>query len=162
MSRDDRPEGLAAWTDLCNIVDSVRLALNRELQQQVGVTLAENLVLCHVAMAPGQRLRMIDIAQLLMIGKSAVTKTVDRLEERGLLARSRDSADRRTIYAVLTPQGTKVFGQTQPVYIGAVGRYFSDLLTEGELAGLRRASDRIKSERPGGPGAGARPAFLRA
>ncbi len=149
MSHDDRPEGLAAWTDLCNIVDSVRLALNRELLQQAGVTLAENLVLCHVAMAPGQRLRMIDIAQLLAIGKSAVTKTVDRLEERGLLTRSRDSADRRTIYAVLTPQGAKVFGQTQPVYVGAVGRYFSGLLTETELASLRHASDRLKAEVPG-------------
>src|SRR5215472_16001731 len=141
MSQDDRPEGLAAWTDLCKIVDSVRLALNRELQQQAGVTLAENLVLCHVAMAPGQRLRMIDIAELLTIGKSAVTKTVDRLEQRVLLARSRDCADRRTVYAVLTPEGAKVFGETQPVYIGAVGRYFLGLLTDTELASLRHASD---------------------
>lgn len=146
MSLDDRPEGLAAWTDLSKIVDSVRLALNRELQQRAGITLAENLVLCHVAMAPGQRLRMIDIAELLTIGKSAVTKTVDRLEQRGLLARSRDSADRRTVYAVLTPEGAKVFDQTQPVYVDAVGRYFSGLLTDTELAGLRRASDRLARE----------------
>jgi DNA-binding MarR family transcriptional regulator len=151
MSRYDRPDGLAAWTELCKIVDSARLALNRELQQQAGITLAENLVLCHVAMAPGQRLRMVDIAELLAIGKSAVTKTVDRLEQRGLLARNRDSTDRRTVYAVLTPDGAQVFGETQPLYAGTVGRYFSGLLTDKDLARLRHASDRLARARPSGP-----------
>ena len=42
--------------------------------------LAENLVLCQVAMASGGRLRMVEIADQLSIGKSAVTKSVDRLD----------------------------------------------------------------------------------
>ena len=70
-----------------------------------AVTLAENLVLCQVAMSPAGRLRMVDIAATLTVAKSAITKTVDRLEERGLLRRERDPADRRAVYAALTPAG---------------------------------------------------------
>src|SRR5262249_57650019 len=87
--------GVQAWGALWGVGDRVRVAINRDLQREVGLTLAENLVLCHVAMAPGRRLRMVDIAAMLTIGKSAVTKTVDRLEERGLIARGRGCEDRR-------------------------------------------------------------------
>ena len=79
MDHETRPEGLQAWMGLCEVVDKVRVTLNRELEHHVGLTLAENLVLCQVAMAPQRRLRMVDIARLLSIAKSAVTKTVDRL-----------------------------------------------------------------------------------
>src|SRR5499425_3912444 len=106
----DRPEGLQAWTAVCEVVDRVRVAVNRDLQHRVGLTLAENLVLCQVAMAPGKSLRMVDIARLLTIGKSAVTKTVDRLEDRGLITREKDHADRRTIQATLTADGERLFG----------------------------------------------------
>lgn len=137
----ERPEGLQAWTAVCEVVDRVRVAVNRDLQNHVGLTLAENLVLCQVAMAPGKSLRMVDIAQLLTIAKSAVTKTVDRLEERGLLTRERDPSDRRTVRATLTAEGAKLFAAAQPTFADAVQRHFADHMTQAEirhLAGLPR------------------------
>jgi DNA-binding MarR family transcriptional regulator len=122
---------------LCEVVDRVRVLLNRELEHDVGLTLAENLVLCQVAMAPQQRLRMVDIA------KSAVTKTVDRLEERGLLARQRDPADRRTVYASVTEEGVKVFAASAPAFADAVGRHFADPLNATDLAQLRRLPEKV-------------------
>src|SRR5262249_14370610 len=101
----ERPEALQAWTALCEVVDQVRVALNRDLQRSAGSTRAATLVPCQAPMAPGKRLRMGDIAGLPTIGKSAVTKTVDRLEERGLITRERDRSDRRTVYAALTAEG---------------------------------------------------------
>ncbi|MDR0341721.1 MAG: MarR family transcriptional regulator, partial [Nocardiopsaceae bacterium] len=98
----ERPEALQAWMGLCEVVDRVRILVNRDLQGAVGLTLAENLVLCQVAMSAQHRLRMIEIAGSLSVAKSAVTKTVDHLQERGLLARERDPHDRRTVYATLT------------------------------------------------------------
>ena len=144
MEPSGRPEGLTVWKDLCEVVDTVRLAVNRELQQHAGVTLAENLVLCHVAMAPERRLRMVDIAGLLAIGKSAVTKTVDRLEERGLLERRRDAADRRTVYAALTDEGAQVFTCAQPAFADAVDRYFSALFSDAELRQMKAAAARVR------------------
>jgi len=135
-----RPEGLQAWMALCEVVDRVRVLVNRDLQQAVELTLAENLVLCQVAMAPEGRLRMVDIAELLSVAKSAVTKTVDRLEARGLLGRERDPSDRRTVYATLTPMGEKTFAAAQPAFVDAVQRHFAGPLGDGNLKQLRQLS----------------------
>jgi DNA-binding MarR family transcriptional regulator len=146
-----RPEALQAWTSLCEVVDRVRIALNRDLQRGAGLTLADNLVLCQVAMAPGRRLRMVDIAGLLTIGKSAVTKTVDRLEERGLITRERDSSDRRTVYATLTAEGEKTFAAAQPAFADGVQRHFADHINEAEIRQLLQLSERMLQRVPGLP-----------
>lgn len=141
----ERPAGLAAWAELSGLVDQVRILLNRDLQAAAGLTLAENLVLCQVAMAPGGRLRMVDIASILTIAKSAVTKTVDRLEERGLLRRERDPADRRTVYAALTPAGEKAFEVAQPAYLDSVERHFASHLGYTAIRQLHQLSSRIRT-----------------
>src|SRR5262249_13878138 len=139
----ERPAGLQAWMALCEVVDRVRIAINRDLQREVGLTLAENLVLCHVAMAPGQRLRMVDIAAMLSIGKSAVTKTVDRPEERGLSARETASADRRRACATLTAEGEKAFAAAQPAFADAVQRHFAGQIGEAGIRQLQRLPGRV-------------------
>jgi len=139
----ERPEALQAWTAVCDVVDRVRVALNRDLQRTVGLTLAENLVLCQVAMAPGKNLRMADIAGLLTIAKSAVTKTVDRLEDRGLITREKDPADRRTIHATLTADGERLFAAAQPEFVAAVHRHFADHISHAEIGCLAGLPGRV-------------------
>ena len=144
----ERPEGLLAWTALCEVVDQVRVALNRDLQHYAGLTLADNLVLCQIAMAPGKRLRMVDIAELLTIGKSAVTKTADRLQDRGLITRERDPSDRRTVYATLTAEGEKTFALAQPTFADAVQHHFAGQINEAEIRQLLHLSQRILQQPP--------------
>lgn len=149
----ERPAGLTAWAELSGLVDQVRILLNRDLQAAAGLTLAENLVLCQVAMAPEGRLRMAGIASTLIIAKSAVTKTVDRLEERGLLRRERDPDDRRTVYAALTPAGDKAFAVAQPAYLDSVERHFASHLSDTAMRQLHQLSNRVRaSARPHPPG----------
>lgn len=123
---------------LSEATSTMRNAINRALVDGAGLSLAENLVLCQVAMAPGGRLRMVEIAEMLNIAKSAVTKTVDRLEERGWLARHRDAEDRRTVHAALTPIGAEVFSRAQPTFIDAVSNQLCGPLTRSEVNQLRR------------------------
>jgi len=144
----ERPEALQSWTALCEVVDQVRVALNRDLQRSAGLTLADNLVLCQVAMAPGKRLRMVDIAGLLTIGKSAVTKTADRLQDRGLITRERDPSDRRTVYATLTTEGEKTFAAAKPTFADAVQRHFASQINEAEIRQLLHLSERILQQPP--------------
>lgn len=152
-----RPEGLQAWTALSALVDSVRIAINRDLQSEVGLTLAENLVLCRVAMAPQRRLRMVEIARLLGVAKSAITKTVDRLEDRALLTRERDAGDRRTVYASLTERGQDAFIAAQPAYVSSIDRHFTRTLDRSEIDALSQLVSR--GPNPGAEaGTGSRPA----
>lgn len=129
---------------MCEVVDRVRVALNRDLQERAGLTLADNLVLCQVAMSPGKALRMVDIAGRLTIGKSAATKTVDRLEERGLITRVRDAGDRRTVHATLTAKGEKLFATAQPVFAESVQRHFAEHISDAEIRQLTGLPERIK------------------
>lgn len=143
----DRPEGLRAWTDLCEVVDQVRILVNRDLFERAGLTLAENLVLCQVAMSPQGRLRMVDLASHLAIAKSAVTKTVDRLEERRLVRRERDERDRRSVYAALTEDGVKAFAVAQPTYLESVQQHFASRLDPSVLRELKAISEQVLDRR---------------
>ena len=147
VDADGRPEALETWTKMCDFIDGVRVSVNRDLQREVGLTLAENLVLCQVAMAPDSRLRMVDIAGLLGIAKSAVTKTVDRLERRGFVVRRREPTDqdRRIVYATLTDKGARVFADAQPTFVTAVTQHVAEPLTEDELHQLGRISEKLLS-----------------
>ncbi|HEU5417533.1 MAG TPA: MarR family transcriptional regulator [Streptosporangiaceae bacterium] len=147
----ERPEALQAWTAVCDVVDRARIAVNRDLQHAVGLTLAENLVLCQVAMAPGRSLRMADIAGLLTIARSAVTKTVDRLEDRGLIAREKDSADRRAVHATLTAEGDRLFRAAQPAFVAAVQRHFADHISQAEVRCLAGLAGRVPQSAPASP-----------
>ncbi|WP_017623913.1 MarR family winged helix-turn-helix transcriptional regulator [Nocardiopsis chromatogenes] len=140
---NERPAALTAWMELGDTATRLRAQINRVLQREVDLTLAENLVLCHVAMAPQGRLRMVDVADMLNLGKSAVTKTVDRLERRELLARRRDDPDRRTVYAVVTPEGGRVFETAQKVFAEAVRAQVEGALTPSEVGEFRRLLDKL-------------------
>src|SRR4051812_40694571 len=127
-----RPPALDAWTDLAAAASAVRTDVSRQMQQHAGLTLPETVVLCRVAMAPDAALRMADLADMLGVAKSAITKTVDRLEARGWLQRERDDQDRRGVRAVVTAAGMDAFRQAQPVFTDAVSAVLLQRLAPGE------------------------------
>ncbi len=43
-----------------------------------------------------------------------ITRLFDRMEKRGLIHRTRDSADRRVVHATITRQGTALLAETEP------------------------------------------------
>jgi MarR family transcriptional regulator, lower aerobic nicotinate degradation pathway regulator len=51
---------------------------------------------------------MAELAQLLVLDKSSVTGLVDRAERRGLVRRSADSADGRSVRVTVTPPGREL------------------------------------------------------
>jgi DNA-binding MarR family transcriptional regulator len=133
-----RPPALDTWTVLATAASAVRTDVSRQMQQQAGLTLPETVVLCRVAMAPDAALRMADLADMLGVAKSAITKTVDRLEARGWLQRERDDHDRRGVHAVVTTAGMDAFRQAQPVFTEAVSGVMLQRLAPGELQQLQR------------------------
>src|SRR5882724_10348444 len=62
-------------------------------------------VLATVAEAPGEQMRMGDLAEALVITRGGLTKLVDRLVKAGLLERTFCETDRRVSYATLLPAG---------------------------------------------------------
>jgi DNA-binding MarR family transcriptional regulator len=70
-----------------------------------GLGLSDFAALHHLAEAPGNRLRRVDLARRLALTPSGVTRLLAPLERRGIVSREQDGADARSTYAVLTKNG---------------------------------------------------------
>ena len=70
-----------------------------------GLGLSDFAALHHLAGAPGGRLRRVDLARLLALTPSGITRLLGPLERRGIVTREADGHDARATYAVLTRSG---------------------------------------------------------
>src|ERR1700690_4626490 len=79
--------------------------VDAELGGVHGLGLSDFAALHHLAEAPGGRLRRVDLARLLALTPSGVTRLLGPLERRGIVERLTDSTDARATFAVLTRSG---------------------------------------------------------
>jgi MarR family 2-MHQ and catechol resistance regulon transcriptional repressor len=70
-----------------------------------GLSPVEFDVMIRLARSPRLTLRMTDLSAQTSLTTSGVTRVVDRLQDRGLVAREACMTDRRTTYAVITDLG---------------------------------------------------------
>src|SRR5579872_3533734 len=89
-------------------------------------------IVLEVARAPGKRLTMGEICDRIVLSKSGLTRSVDRLVEEGYLEREQCSKDRRSFYANITRSGEKALERAWPVYRKAIEEYFLRYLTDEE------------------------------
>ena len=132
-----RGERLGAWVNLLQVNQVVDRAVEQRLKESEDLTLAEFEVLARLSAAPDRRLKMVDIAGLLLASKSGITRIVDRLEEAGLVEREIPPENRRIVYAQLVPAGVDTFCRARSVFNDAVEESFSQYLSDEEVASLR-------------------------
>ena len=73
------------------------------------------------------RLPFGEIGVKMMVTVSNLTGIVDRLEEKGLVVRERDSHDRRVVYVRLTDKGKKLYRVSIAAFEESVSDFFSPL-----------------------------------
>jgi DNA-binding MarR family transcriptional regulator len=80
-----------------------------------------------------------ELGRALIMHRSNVTGLVDRLEQRGLLARHESAGDRRAWRVCLTPAGNALLAEIQPHYFAAAEQVWGGLplpRTQGLLRDL--------------------------
>lgn len=117
--------------------------LDRDLRERFGVTLSWYEVLLLLASAEGHRLRMHELAEGMILSKSAATRLVDRLERRGLVTRTVCDEDRRGMEVGLTPEGRDLFLEAGRLHYRGIEEHFGANLSEGELATITEALTRV-------------------
>ncbi len=93
-------------------------------------------LLLELDMAEGNRLRLYDLGERMVLSRSNLTRLCDRLEKEGLILREKCAEDRRGLFAALTPKGAELRRAMWPVYKQAVEQHFSAHLAEGEASEL--------------------------
>lgn len=96
-------------------------------------------VLIALKQAPGQRLRLSDLADALLVNRTNTTRLVDRLEKAQLIRREACRDDRRGAFAVLTKAGLEMQQKMWAVYAQSIAQRFGRHLTEADVAVLTKA-----------------------
>ena len=91
-------------------------ALERALQREHELSLAEYEVLQRLAETDEGHLRMQELAEVSPLSASALSRLLGRLERAGLAERDICEDDRRGIYACLTDAGRAAERQAAPTY----------------------------------------------
>jgi DNA-binding MarR family transcriptional regulator len=118
-----------------------------ELEAEGLVSLADFDVLAQLARAPERRLRMSELADVIVLSRSGMTRRIDRLQAAGLVRRDECVADRRGAFAALTEAGLAALDRTRPTHVRGVEQHFISRLTADELDALRSTLSKLL---PGG------------
>ena len=110
--------------------------LNRELQEEHGITLADYEILARLSEQEGMRMRMTQLAADVASSKSRVSHQVARLESAQLVRRELCPSDGRGIFAVLTDSGFELLRTAAPTHLRGVREHLIDRLTEEQRAAL--------------------------
>lgn len=137
------PEKLPAWRLFLQAHAAVIEALSEELEAERNLPLAFYDVLLHLRAAPEGRLRMVELADQVMLSKSGLTRLVDRMEAAGLVERAACATDRRGVEATITPRGRQVLRDAAPVHLRGVQEHFAARLTRQEAAALERGLRKV-------------------
>jgi DNA-binding MarR family transcriptional regulator len=62
------------------------------------------------------------LSEMMLVNRANTTTLIDRMEKAGLVARTSDSADRRTNIIKMTAKGRKLFEKAEPLYAKLVGQ----------------------------------------
>jgi DNA-binding MarR family transcriptional regulator len=124
---------MRAWQALLHAHHQVVDTLDRELEEEHDLTLAEYDVLLRLARAPDRALRMTELAGRVLMSPSGLTRLVDRLETRGLAKRREDDRDGRVTFARLTEAGRRELRAAARTHLRGIRRHFTAMLTEKQL-----------------------------
>ena len=124
-----------------NLVQAYRViqaVVEERLEAETGLCWSEVEALMRLSASPGRRLKMIDLAEQLLVSKSGITRLVDRLEANGLISREIPPENRRVIYGRITEAGLQALEAARRIFMAGLGDAFSRHLSEREVAQLRR------------------------
>ncbi|MFH9352076.1 MarR family winged helix-turn-helix transcriptional regulator [Kitasatospora sp. NPDC017646] len=144
------PDEMAAWRGFVVASNLLNRRLERQLKEDSGLSHQQYEILVHLSAAPGDSLRMTELADKLVTSKSGLTYQVTQLERMGLVGRRSCPSDVRGVIAELTEQGREMIRQAAPGHVALVRELLIDVLTREQLAvlaeGLGAVSARLRQD----------------
>jgi len=145
------PDEELAWRALARAVLVIPRVLDSELLQAQGLSLTEYSVLMNLSERPDRSLRMSELANVVSISISGLTRVVERLCGEGLVERVRAETDRRGQLAVLTPAGLARLERAYPTHLAGVRKHVMDHLATLDLVALAEALSGVAVAEMGPP-----------
>jgi len=121
------------WRRWLTLNARLSATLQRELQDDAGLSMPDFEVLVDLTDSPEGRIRVTDLARLLQWERSRVSHHVTRMGRRRLVQRVECTEDGRGAFIVITPQGRAAIEQAAPGHVKTVRRLVFDALSPEDL-----------------------------
>lgn len=122
-------------------------AFNADLQASSAMTVTDFEALRRLAAAEDGRMRRVDLAPLVGLTASGVTRLLDGLQSAGLVSKQSCAADARVTYAVITDAGRERLKAAAEHHLQGLAAIFAERFTPEEVDQLVQLLGRL-------PGAG--------
>lgn len=132
-----------AWLAYMRIYLRLTYEMNRQLQADSDVSLADYHVLTALLRAPAHTLRIQPLAAQIGWERSRVSHHVRRMARRGLVQCDPAATDKRATEVSLTPDGRNAIKAAAPGHADLVQRLFFDGLPDELLGPLTNALEKI-------------------
>jgi len=129
---------LETWKAFINAHDRITRQINADLAERDLPDLTVYDALWALRTGVGGRRRMGELAEAVVLSRTAIVRLVDRLEAAGLARREPVPEDRRGSYVVITPEGKAMLKKMWPVYSAGIERLFTTHATKTMGAALDR------------------------
>jgi DNA-binding MarR family transcriptional regulator len=137
---------MRAWRAFLEAHAAISKTMERELREECEFPLSWYDALVQLNEAGGS-LRMHELADHLLLSRSATTRFADRLERAGLIERRSATSDRRGTVVLLTAEGKAELKRTAPVHMRGITEHFVDQFDDVELATIEKLFNRLAPER---------------
>lgn len=125
-----------AWVGLLHAYASLVKQLDAELIAAHGLSVSAFEVLWRVAAAEHGRLRMTDLAELVLLSPSGLSRLVDRLEADKMIERVACPTDGRAINTTITELGRARLAVAQETHFEGIRQRFLSNFSEVEVGQL--------------------------
>ncbi|MEH3141796.1 MAG: MarR family winged helix-turn-helix transcriptional regulator [Mycobacterium kyogaense] len=116
-----------AWISYMRVYHRLEYEMNRHLQRDCGLSLADYTVLNALDNAPGRRAQLSSLATVIGWERSRLSHHLKRMATRGLIDRLQSAADGRAADITLTDDGARRFRAAAPLHAAWVREtVFSD------------------------------------
>ena len=131
------------WRSFHTMRRQLDLALERELQQDAGISMPDFEILLALFQAEGNRLRARELGTLISWEKSRLSHQVTRMEARDLVERTECDSDGRGTWIGIATKGRLTILAAMRDHALTIRRLFFDVMSESELGVLQELSEKV-------------------
>lgn len=136
------PAEMAAWRTYIETTGDLLRAIEKDLVP-FGLDRGDYQLLAMLSEAPDQRLRMCDLADSLRLTRSGLTRRMEGVVKKKLVARIQSEEDGRVAYAHITTKGLELLKSAAPEHLKSVRALMIDLLSPTEIKAIASAFTKI-------------------
>lgn len=133
---------MRAWLAYVTTSVDLQRAIERDLEP-FGLDGGDYQLLAMLSDAPDRRMKMCDLADTLRLSRSGLTRRMEGVLRKKIVARVQSDGDKRVAYAVMTDKGMDLLRKVAPHHVDSVRHHMIDRLNDTEIRSLATAFEKI-------------------